>query len=682
VNSPDVTKELRLRKKLIFLFLFFSLVPLTAVGIGAYLVGKSLIYEAVVSHLKNIAHAKSTIVRSFLDERLSDLRFLADLVSEKEVKGDESVLKEMRGVMARYGVYKRLEVIDKSLNVTNAVGPESVAGDCKYRGSFVEEALLGKERRGDVFLWREANEPVIAMSVPVKEAPARVEKAVVGYVSFSQIGALLRGFEVGKTGEAYLIDREGRFLTQTRLGGRLLEDRIPDRSKSVYLSAPGVGEYTDYRGKIVLGASEPMPGTNWILVAEQDSEEAFAEVQSFGVIVFLIWCIVLVLAAVTTSAISTSISGRLRNRYKQIVELKAYSDSIVATLPMAVAVLDKELVVLSANRMFLQAFNVDVKETEGRALGNMLQNERLLEGLRRTAQTGAVFHEETLEFETNGNETRYFNAKASPLQMGDRTLLLLVMNDVTEQKQTQEQIQKADRLSSLGILTAGVAHELNTPLANILLYSQMALEEVAEEKKELADNLRAVVEEAKRGATIVKELLEFSRQSDLEAEIADINEILANLISLVKNQCALSKIEIKKDFDPALPRIRIDLGRIQQVFMNIVSNAMWAMPRGGTLTVRTNYDGERQVIKVDIADTGIGIPKENLDRIFDPFFTTKRPGEGTGLGLSVSLGVVKKMGGEILVKSRIEAEKSEKPDQHTGSTFIVVLPVEEKKTAS
>jgi PAS domain S-box-containing protein len=672
-------KELRLRKKLIFLFLFFSLVPLTAVGIGAYLVGKGLIYDAVASHLRNIAHAKSTIVRSFLDERMSDLRFLADLVSEKEVKGDESVLKEMRGVMARYGVYRRLEVVDKSLNVTNAVGPESVAGDCKYRGSFVEEALLGRERRGDVFLWREANEPVIAMSVPVKEAPTRVGKAVVGYVSFSQIGALLRGFEVGKTGEAYLIDREGRFLTQTRLGGRLLEDRVPEKSRKVHLSGSGVGEYIDYRGKIVLGASERLQGTDWILVAEQDSEEAFAGIRSFGATVFLVWCLVLTLAAVTTSAISTTISGRLRDKYKQILDLKAYSDSIVAALPMAVAVLDKELTVLSANRMFLQAFAADVKETEGRALGDMLQNERLLEGLRRTAQTGAVFHEETLEFGTNGNETRYFNAKASPLQMGDQTLLLLVMNDVTEQKQTQEQIQRAERLSSLGILTAGVAHELNTPLANILLYSQMALEDIAVDKKELADNLKAVVEEAKRGAAIVKELLEFSRQSDLEVQIADINEVLANLTSLVRNQCALNKIEIRKDFDPALPRIRIDLGRIQQVFMNIVSNAMWAVPRGGTLTVRTNYDRERQVIKVDIADTGIGIPKENLDRIFDPFFTTKRPGEGTGLGLSVSLGVVKKMGGEILVKSRTESEKSGRPDQHTGSTFTVILPVEEKK---
>ena len=682
MNSPGVMKELRLRKKLIFLFLFFSLVPLTAVGIGAYLVGKSLIYDAVVSHLRNIAHAKSTIVGSFLDERMSDLRFLADLVSDGEDKDDESVLREMRGVMARYGVYKRLEVVDKSLNVLNAAGPESVAGDCEYRQSCIEEALSGRELTGEVFLWREANEPVMAICVPVRESPTQIEKAVVGYVSFSQIGVLLRRFEVGKTGEAYLIDREGRFLTQTRLGGRLLEDKVPEKSRSVYLSAPGVGEYTDYRGKTVLGASERMQGTDWILVAEQDSEEAFAGIRSFGVTVFLIWCIVLVLAAVTTSAISTTISGRLRDRYKQILDLKAYSDSIVAMLPMAVAVLDKNLCVLSTNRMFLQSFDIGEEEIGGKALGDILRNECLLEGLRKTAQTGAVFREEALEFETNGNETTYFNAKASLLQMGEQTQLLLVMNDVTEQKQTEEQIQKAERLSSLGILTAGVAHELNTPLANILLYSQMALEEVAEEKKEQADNLKAVVEEARRGATIVKELLEFSRQSDLEVQVADINEILANLLSLVKNQCAMNKIEIKKEFDLSLPRIRTDLGRVQQVFMNIVSNAMWAMSLGGTLTVKTNYDRERQAIKVNIADTGIGIPKENLGRIFDPFFTTKRPGEGTGLGLSVSLGVVKKMGGEILVKSRTGAEKGDKPDQPTGSTFTVVLPIEEKKVAS
>jgi two-component system NtrC family sensor kinase len=252
---------------------------------------------------------------------------------------------------------------------------------------------------------------------------------------------------------------------------------------------------------------------------------------------------------------------------------------------------------------------------------------------------------------------------------------------VTEHMHAQEQMQKAERLSSLGILTAGVAHELNTPLANMLLYAQMAMEEAGESNGELVSDLKAVEEEARRGASIVKELLEFSRQSDLELEVADVNEILANLLSLVKSQCALNKIKIEKNLDYSLPRTKTDLGRLQQVFMNIVANAMWAMPEGGTITARTNYDRERQIIRVSIADTGIGIPHENIGKIFDPFFTTKRPGEGTGLGLSVSHGIIKRMGGEILVESRVAVQKSPGPGQPAGTTFIVELPIEDRTVA-
>jgi signal transduction histidine kinase len=614
-----------------------------------------------------------------MDERISDLRLLADMASNGELKGDENLQRQMRDIMTRYGVYKRLEIVGSSLDVLIAAGPESIAGNCNYRQTCIEEALIGREYRGDIFLWKQKDEPLLAICVPIREKSSQVEKTVIGYVSFRQVGEHLRKFEVGETGEAYLIDTQGRFLTRTRLGGRLLEDTIPEESKSIYFGASGTGEYTDYRGRLVLGASERIPETNWILVAEQDSEEAFAGNRLFGLTILLIWSVVLVLVSATTYAISNAVSVRLRDRYRQILDLKTYSDNIVATLPMSVAVLDKRLGMLSTNRTFLQTFDLGEEDVHGAALADLLKNRRLLEGLRKTAQTGAVFNEEALQFELGAKEVRYFNVKAATLQMGEQTQVLLILNDVTEHRQTQEQMQKAERLSSLGILTAGVAHELNTPLANILLYSQMAMEEIGEDKKELIDNLKAVEEEAKRGASIVKELLEFSRQSDLEVDVADINEILGNLLSLVKNQCSLKKIDIEKNFDYAIPRTKVDLGRIQQVFMNIVANAMWAMPEGGMLTVRTDYDRERQLVKVDVTDTGIGIPRENIGKIYNPFFTTKRPGEGTGLGLSVSHGIVKRMGGEILVKSKTASEQSEASDEPAGTTFTVELPIGNRK---
>ncbi len=680
MNSPAGMQEMRLRKKLILLFLFFSLVPLTAVGIGAYLVGKNLIHDAVVSHLQSVVHAKSRTVEAFMGERESDLRLLADQASNGDLKDNEALLRQMRDIMTRYGVYKRLEIVDSSSNVLLAVGPESAVEDYDYRQSCLAEALMGREHRGNIFLCKRLNEPVLAICVPIRDKSRQVEKAVIGYVSFKQVGERLRKFEAGETGEAYLIDTQGCFLTRTRLGGRLLEDTIPGESRDIYFGASGTGEYTDYRGKLVLGASERIPETNWILVAEQDSEEAFAEIRSFGFTILLIWSIVLVLVSATTYAISNAVSAGLRERYRQILDLKSYSDNIVAMLPMAVVVLDKKLGMISANKIFLQTFELTEEDVQNTMLAELLGNQQLLDNLRRTAQIGTVFDEKAIELNL-GDGTGYFNAKASALHLGEETQVLLVLNNVTEHRHVQEQMQKTERLSSLGILTAGVAHELNTPLANMLLYTQMALEEAGESNGELIGNLKAVEEEARRGASIVKELLEFSRQSDLETDVADVNEILANLLSLVKSQCALNKIKIEKNLDYSLPRIRTDLGRLQQVFINIVANAMWAMPDGGTVSVRTGYDREHQVIRIVITDTGVGIPQDNIRKIFDPFFTTKRPGEGTGLGLSVSHGIVKKMGGEILVESRTAGQKSSEPGQPTGTSFIVELPIGDKTVA-
>lgn len=680
MNDASGMQELRLRKKLILLFLFFSIVPLTAISIAAYITGKNLIHDAVVSHLQSITRTKSRTVEAFMDERISDLQLLADMASNGNLKGNEALLKQMRDIIARYSVYKRLEIVNSTLSVEIAVGPEGIAGDCGYRQTCLAEAIIGRQYKGDIFLSSQTEEPALAICVPILQKSKEINKALIGYVSFNQIGERLRTFEVGETGEAYLIDTQGHFLTRTRLGGQLLEETIPEESRNIYLGVSGTGEYIDYRGKLVLGASERIPETNWILVAEQDSEEAFAEIRSFGFTILLIWGIVLTLVIATTYAISNAVSTGLRERYMQILNLKAYSDSIVSMLPMAVVVLDKNLAIISANRIFRQVFELSEDDIRSINLEELLRNQQLLEGLRKTAQTGAAFDEKAVEIDL-GDETSYFNAKASALYLGKEAQVLLVLNNVTEHMHVQEQMQKAERLSSLGVLTAGVAHELNTPLANMLLYTQMALEEAGESNGELIGNLKAVEEEARRGASIVKELLEFSRQSDLETDVADVNEILANLLSLVKSQCTLNRIKIEKNLDYSLPRIRTDLGRLQQVFMNIVANSMWAMPDGGTVTVRTDYGRERQVIRISITDTGIGIEQDNIGKIFDPFFTTKRPGEGTGLGLSVSHGIVKKMGGEILVESRTADRKSPEPSRPTGTTFIVELPIGDETAA-
>jgi two-component system NtrC family sensor kinase len=227
----------------------------------------------------------------------------------------------------------------------------------------------------------------------------------------------------------------------------------------------------------------------------------------------------------------------------------------------------------------------------------------------------------------------------------------------------------------VGRLAAGIAHEINNPLTGALTFTHMLLrrEDMDEQARK---DLQIVVESTERVRTIVKGLLDFSRQTRIEPEPADINAIVRATTELAENQALLKGVRFC--FDPAegLPARTLDRNQMQSVILNMLINAVDATPPGGHITIATSLGlsggtNAQRGIEVHITDTGCGIPPENLPRIFDPFFTTKDVGKGTGLGLSVSLGIVEKHGGTIRVHSR--------PGQ--GSTFIIWLPIEQKAGA-
>ncbi len=231
-------------------------------------------------------------------------------------------------------------------------------------------------------------------------------------------------------------------------------------------------------------------------------------------------------------------------------------------------------------------------------------------------------------------------------------------------QKTQIQLLQAEKMASLGKMAAGVAHQLNNPLAGIALYAEILQDEYDLEPGARED-LRQILEGAEICRHIVQELLEFSRQTSHELKPNDLNRALLRTIGLVENQRLFRELEIVKDLDPGLPMVRSDVQQLSQAFMNILFNAAEAMGGKGTLTVRTRaVDGGRSVL-IEISDTGPGIPEEIQSRIFEPFFTTKEIGEGTGLGLSIAYGIVENHRGTISVRSR--------PGE--GATFTITLPV-------
>ena len=225
----------------------------------------------------------------------------------------------------------------------------------------------------------------------------------------------------------------------------------------------------------------------------------------------------------------------------------------------------------------------------------------------------------------------------------------------------ERRLIQTEKLSSIGLLAAGVAHEVNTPLAVISTYAQMLAKQIAGDA-EKAPLLEKIAKQTFRASEIVNSLLNFSRTSTTEYVGVDLNKVLSETLTLIEHQLAKANIEVKLSLDERLPRIKGNAGKLQQVFLNLFLNARDAMEAGGVLALKSHAgDG---LVRVTVADNGSGIAPENLARVFDPFFTTKAVRRGTGLGLSVTYGIVKEHNGEIEVES----------DLGSGTRFVVTFP--------
>lgn len=239
---------------------------------------------------------------------------------------------------------------------------------------------------------------------------------------------------------------------------------------------------------------------------------------------------------------------------------------------------------------------------------------------------------------------------------------------VVELRQIQDHLVRSEKLASLGKMAAGVAHEINNPLASLLTYCYYLLRKLGNEKS-IKERLEVMIKETTRCSTIVRNLLDFAGEVPPETKPVNVNDILNQTLFLLESQVLFYNIEIRKNFDCSLPPVMIDSGQIQQVFINIILNAAEACGDEGILEITTR--SKKNHIEVEFQDNGCGIPKENLGKIFDPFYSKRDRGEGTGLGLAVSYGIVERHRGSIEVES-----KSGK-----GSIFTVKFPLSELQQA-
>jgi signal transduction histidine kinase len=283
-------------------------------------------------------------------------------------------------------------------------------------------------------------------------------------------------------------------------------------------------------------------------------------------------------------------------------------------------------------------------------------------------QQTAHFYEHTVDL--GGRKVR-FTTKLIPIrdEAGDIYLVLGLSRDITEKRAMDERIYHTEKLASIGTLAAGVAHEINNPLAVILGYTELLLERFPAGSSERED-LKVIEYHTGVAKSVVDKLLGFARITEGLEDTVDLADNIMTVANIVKNTLMTKKINLVLDIPEGLPRVRGDAREFQQVIFNLIINAVSAMEAGGILVLEAQASGDW--VSLSVTDTGVGIPHAVRGRIFDPFFTTKKVGEGTGLGLSLCYGIVKKYGGSISFSS-VSAE--DEPEENSGTTFTVSMPI-------
>lgn len=366
--------------------------------------------------------------------------------------------------------------------------------------------------------------------------------------------------------------------------------------------------------------------------------------------------------------------------------LKNFNENIVESLSVGILVVDLQDRVQAWNTQLELIFGISRQQAVGRPLSELLPVALADEFARTRGESGIrnlyKFRVRADEFPAefrpaprrNGaaGPERLMNVAIAPLiaKNFDAIGRLVILDDVTERVELEQQLVQADKLSSIGLLAAGVAHEVNTPLAVISSYAQMLAKKAAADPAQ-SKILEKITSQTFRASEIVNSLLSFSRTADRELREIDLNETIETTLALIEPQMRKAHVRVSTEFDPAAAAIRGNAGKLQQVFLNLFLNARDAMREGGRLTVRTSLldapNGE-PMARVEVSDNGPGIDPDHLGRIFDPFFTTKGPRQGTGLGLAVTYGIVQEHLGNITVES----------SPGRGATFHVDLPVVRK----
>jgi two-component system NtrC family sensor kinase len=600
-----------LKARLLVFVFAAAFIPLIMVTFTSLRYAEQITKSILYTHLHSITQNKARAIARWLSERITDVRVIADSRALRSMDSHEidSYLESMK---AHYLDYRRIVLVDPRGEVVADTADRRE----NYRDmDWFQEAIEHGGYMSDAF-WEDDRLVFLIAVAVVEDVPVGV---LCEFIDLEYLSNFASDMALGKSGESYLVNRDGMIIAH-KDRQRVLKDRVANFDLLMQLSESGTGleVYQNYRGAQVMGAQTWIPQqtadefrpVQWMLIAEQDTDEVFAKVNRYRMGIIALFLLLSCVIATACVLISRTI----------VQPIKELAD---ATVAVAGGNFDKQL-------------KVDGRDELGRL---------------------------TVAFNQMAQQLRSYYTSLENRIASTREELEKVSGELQKSK---EVLARSEKLVALGQVSAGMAHEIRTPLTSIKLFFQ-SLENTLPSDDETLEDFSIIKGEIDRMEEIINRFLSFARPVEPKFESVNINQILSDAISLIKTRIEGGKIAIETEYDNNLTIIAGDKRQLGQVFMNMLLNSIEAMPEGGKITVATNVitvsDEYRKLLRITIADTGCGIDDASERYIFDPFFTTKD--SGTGMGLAIAFTVIEQHGGLI----EVESEPSK------GTTFMIYLPL-------
>ncbi len=527
------------------------------------------------------------------------------------------------------------------------------------------------------------------------------------------MNGIMPSIRSGKTGYAWVIDSYGKFIyhpDKSFIGDTALDARS---KRGPGLSFNDINQIQrDRMTKGMEGTGSYFTGWHREIVKPMEKLLAFAPVNIQGPYVNYVWSVAVTAPAQEVESLIDSVYARqfilqalvvfiiclgslfvvlyerrwsselehevavkTEHIHKYAYELESSETkyrSLVESAEDLIFTMDRKGLIRTANQHMSRVFESNLHEMTGQSLYRFLPREQVYEQLnyvREVLVSGKGRKIETHLTLPTGNlwfDIQYIPLKGEGVEADHA---LAIARDITERKDFEQQLINTEKLASLGTMAAGVAHEINNPIGIMLGFCDLLLEKM--DPGSLAYNdLKTIERHGLHCKSIVERLLSFARIREEHEECCDLNSNIESIVSVVKHTLDMNNIELVLSLCPDLPPVQGDSTGLQQVFLNLINNAVQAMDGKGTLRIESHPGSSEREVEASVMDTGCGIKSEYLGRIFDPFFTTKKVGEGTGLGLSVSYGIITRFGGRIECRSLSDEEAP----GASGTTFKVVLP--------